>query len=67
MKARQVDAPRRYSPAPVEIRAGRERASLNQMEAAALLEVTERTVQRRWQQARLQLFDAMHGELPPGD
>jgi RNA polymerase sigma factor (sigma-70 family) len=40
---------------------------LSQAEAAALLEVTPRTVQRRWQEARLQLFDAMHGELPPGD
>jgi RNA polymerase sigma factor (sigma-70 family) len=40
---------------------------LSQAEAAAVLEVTERTVQRRWQAARLQLFDALHGELPPGD
>jgi RNA polymerase sigma-70 factor (ECF subfamily) len=40
---------------------------LSQAEAAEVLEVTERTVQRRWQAARLQLFDALHGELPPAD
>jgi RNA polymerase sigma-70 factor (ECF subfamily) len=40
---------------------------LSQAEAAALLEVTERTVQRRWQSARLLLFNALGGELPPGD
>ena len=40
---------------------------LSQAEAAAILEVTERTIQRRWQAARLQLFDALGGELPPGD
>jgi RNA polymerase sigma factor (sigma-70 family) len=40
---------------------------LSQAEAAQMLEITERTVQRRWQAARLQLFDALHGDLPPGD
>jgi RNA polymerase sigma factor (sigma-70 family) len=40
---------------------------LSQAEAATVLEVTERTVQRRWQAARLQLFAALHGELPPAD
>ena len=40
---------------------------LSQAEAAQVLEVSERTVQRRWQAARLQLFDALHGELPPVD
>jgi RNA polymerase sigma-70 factor (ECF subfamily) len=40
---------------------------LSQAEAAELLDVTERTVQRRWQAARLQLYDTLHGELPPAD
>jgi RNA polymerase sigma-70 factor (ECF subfamily) len=40
---------------------------LPQAEAAALLGVTERTVQRRWQAARLALYDALHGDLPPSD
>jgi RNA polymerase sigma-70 factor (ECF subfamily) len=40
---------------------------LTQAEAAELLGVTERTVQRRWQAARLALYDALGGELPPGD
>jgi RNA polymerase sigma-70 factor (ECF subfamily) len=40
---------------------------LSQAEAAEVLEVTERTVQRRWQAARLQLYDALQGELPPGE
>lgn len=40
---------------------------LPQAEAAKLLDVTERTVQRRWQAARLMLYDTLHGELPPGD
>jgi RNA polymerase sigma factor (sigma-70 family) len=40
---------------------------LSQAEAAEVLHVTERTVQRRWQAARLQLFDTLHGELPPAD
>jgi RNA polymerase sigma-70 factor (ECF subfamily) len=37
---------------------------LSQDEAARLLGVSERTVKRRWQSARLQLFDALGGELP---
>jgi RNA polymerase sigma factor (sigma-70 family) len=40
---------------------------LSQAEAAGVLAVTERTVQRRWQAARLQLYDTLHGELPPAD
>ena len=40
---------------------------LSPAEAAEVLEVTPRTVQRRWQAARLQLFEALHGELPPPD
>jgi len=37
---------------------------LTRQEAAALLEVSAKTVQRRWQAACLRLHDAMHGELP---
>ena len=37
---------------------------LSQAEAAALLNVSERTVKRRWQSARLKLHEALHGELP---
>src|SRR5262245_21042301 len=37
---------------------------LSQAEAAALLDVSQRTVKRRWQEARLQLHEAMQGELP---
>jgi len=37
---------------------------LSQAEAAALLNVSERTVKRRWQSARLFLHKALHGELP---
>jgi RNA polymerase sigma-70 factor (ECF subfamily) len=37
---------------------------LSQSEAGALLKVSERTVKRRWQSARLKLHDATHGELP---
>jgi RNA polymerase sigma-70 factor (ECF subfamily) len=37
---------------------------LSQAEAAALLGVTERTIQRRWQQARLSIHKAMKGNLP---
>ena len=40
---------------------------LSQTEAAELLGVSERTVQRRWQAARLALYDALHGELPTAD
>ena len=37
---------------------------LTRQEAAALLEVSAKTVQRRWQAACLRLHDALHGELP---
>jgi RNA polymerase sigma-70 factor (ECF subfamily) len=37
---------------------------LAQAEAAAVLGVSERTVKRRWQSARLKIHEAMHGELP---
>ena len=40
---------------------------LAQAEAAELLGVTERTVRRRWQDARLHVAKALHGEIPPGD
>jgi RNA polymerase sigma-70 factor (ECF subfamily) len=36
-------------------------------EAAELLGVNERTVRRRWQDARLHVAEALHGEIPPGD
>ena len=38
-----------------------------QDEIARDLEISERTVQRRWQAARLALYDALHGELPTND
>jgi RNA polymerase sigma-70 factor (ECF subfamily) len=37
---------------------------LGQAEAAELLGVSERTVKRRWQAARLKLHDALQGEVP---
>jgi RNA polymerase sigma factor (sigma-70 family) len=37
---------------------------LSQAEAAEVLQVSERTVKRRWQSARLQLHEAMRGEMP---
>jgi RNA polymerase sigma-70 factor (ECF subfamily) len=37
---------------------------LSQADAAALLNVSERTIKRRWQSARLKLHEALHGELP---
>jgi RNA polymerase sigma-70 factor (ECF subfamily) len=37
---------------------------LSQGEAASLLNVSERTVKRRWQSARLTIYEALHGELP---
>jgi len=37
---------------------------LSQAEAAALLNMSERTLQRRWQAARLKIFDALNGYLP---
>jgi RNA polymerase sigma-70 factor (ECF subfamily) len=38
--------------------------ALPQAEAAALLRVSERTLQRRWRAARRHLYDALRGELP---
>lgn len=37
---------------------------LSQIEAANFLGVTERTIQRRWQQARIKVHKAMKGNLP---
>jgi len=37
---------------------------LSQAEAASLLNVSERTIKRRWQSARLKIHEALHGELP---
>jgi RNA polymerase sigma-70 factor (ECF subfamily) len=37
---------------------------LPQAEAAAVLGISERTLKRRWQAARLRLHEAMHGEAP---
>jgi len=37
---------------------------LSQGEAAGLLGISERTVKRRWQSARLQLHEALGGEFP---
>jgi RNA polymerase sigma-70 factor (ECF subfamily) len=37
---------------------------LSQAEAAEVLGVHERTVKRRWQSARLKLYEALGGELP---
>jgi RNA polymerase sigma-70 factor (ECF subfamily) len=37
---------------------------LSQAEAAELLGVSERTIKRRWQSARLRLHEALHGEMP---
>jgi RNA polymerase sigma-70 factor (ECF subfamily) len=37
---------------------------LSQAEAAELLGVSERTVKRRWQAARLKLHEALRGEMP---
>jgi len=37
---------------------------LSQAEAAAVLHVSERTIKRRWQAARLTLFQALGGEPP---
>jgi RNA polymerase sigma-70 factor (ECF subfamily) len=37
---------------------------LAQAETATVLGVSERTVKRRWQSARLKLYHALHGELP---
>lgn len=40
---------------------------LPRAEAAELLGVSERTLMRRWQAARLAIFDALDGQLPPLD
>jgi RNA polymerase sigma-70 factor (ECF subfamily) len=37
---------------------------LSQAEAAAVLHISERTVKRRWQAARLKLHEALQGTLP---
>ena len=37
---------------------------LSQAEAAELLNVSERTIKRRWQAARLRLHEALKGEVP---
>src|SRR5262245_26372568 len=37
---------------------------LSQAEAAELLNVSERTIKRRWQSARLKLYEALEGEVP---
>jgi RNA polymerase sigma-70 factor (ECF subfamily) len=37
---------------------------LSQAEAAAILNVSERTIKRRWQSARIMLHDALKGEIP---
>jgi RNA polymerase sigma factor (sigma-70 family) len=37
---------------------------LSQAEAAELLNVSERTIKRRWQAARLKLHEALEGEMP---
>jgi RNA polymerase sigma-70 factor (ECF subfamily) len=37
---------------------------LSQAEAAALLHVSERTIKRRWQSARMKLHRALQGQLP---
>ena len=37
---------------------------LSPAEAAELLQVSARTLKRRWMSARLQLQDALHGEMP---
>jgi RNA polymerase sigma-70 factor (ECF subfamily) len=40
---------------------------LSRAEAAEILGVSERTLLRRWQEARLAIFDALDGQLPPID
>src|SRR5215813_14769921 len=37
---------------------------LSQAEAAEVLDVSERTIKRRWQAARLKLYEAFEGEVP---
>ena len=41
------------------------REGLSQAEVAALLDVSERTIKRRWQSARLRLAEAL-GDTMPG-
>jgi RNA polymerase sigma-70 factor (ECF subfamily) len=38
---------------------------LSRAEAAELIGISERTLMRRWQEARLAIFDALDGQLPP--
>jgi RNA polymerase sigma-70 factor (ECF subfamily) len=40
---------------------------LSRAEAAEVLGISERTLMRRWQEARLALYDALDGQLPPID
>jgi RNA polymerase sigma-70 factor (ECF subfamily) len=40
---------------------------LSQAEAAEVLHISDRTLQRRWQAARTSLYEALRGELPPSD
>lgn len=37
---------------------------LSQAEAAQVLQISERTIKRRWRSARLKLHDALHGQMP---
>jgi RNA polymerase sigma factor (sigma-70 family) len=37
---------------------------VSQTEAAAILDISERTIKRRWQSARLRLHDALEGRMP---
>jgi RNA polymerase sigma factor (sigma-70 family) len=37
---------------------------VSQIEAAAILDISERTIKRRWQSARLRLHDALEGRMP---
>jgi RNA polymerase sigma-70 factor (ECF subfamily) len=38
---------------------------LSRAEAAEVIGISERTLMRRWQEARLTIFDALDGKLPP--
>jgi RNA polymerase sigma-70 factor (ECF subfamily) len=40
---------------------------LSRHEAAEVIGVSERTLMRRWQEARLAIYDALDGQLPPVD
>jgi RNA polymerase sigma-70 factor (ECF subfamily) len=37
---------------------------LTQAEVAALLKINERSVQRRWQEARIRLYEQLEGRIP---